>query len=699
MARALVAAYSRPQASLRVVAWLVALASVLIGFAVLGSERPAPPEPPAAVWTNPVVQMLPMPVGIADPNDGTGRQFIVLHEGQIRVFDGSRLLPEPFLDVSGLISCCREQGLLGLVFHPDFENNGEFFVNYTDHAGTTVVARYRVSGNPNVADPGSASVVLTVERTGNSHNGGIMQFGPDGYMYIGVGDGTLTGAAGADNPAQDLARPGGKVLRIDVDAPAPNIPPDNPFVGDPGADGRVFAYGLRNPWRLSFDRETRDMIIGEVGASAWEEIDFIPAGSPGGLNFGWSEVEGRECRRSSPICTDGSVTPPVIARAHREGFCAIIGGYRYRGSRIPGLAGSYLYSDYCHRDILTAGPEWKTEKLLDTEFAVTSFGEDEKGELYVTDLGEPLGAAYRFEPPVAGIVTSPAEGAGPVQLQSPLGDTTSSLAPSEDPGPRIASGISGSGTFTVFGSPAGSAPRVRILNGSGDELEDWPAFGERQTGGLFVGTADTDGDGTSEVVASLGGEVRVFSIEGRQLAKFTPYSGFEGDIYPAGGDLDGDGRQEIVTSPGLGTVAEVKVFGLDGDKAGERGKFLAYQETFKGGARIAVADLDPDGKDDIFTIPGRGGGPFVNVFSWGADAQAVERRTWLADAASNTQGSWIAAGNLGEGPGGASVVIGNAGGSNLVRVFSATGRKLAEFTPYPRSAGGVMVAVAAKAGE
>ncbi len=371
-----------------------ALTAALHLLAVTSSPAAAAPPPP--VTLQPVITAgLTSPVAITNAGDGSGRLFITEQTGTIRIWNGTALLPTPFLDIHTLVSCCGEQGLLSVAFHPDYETNGYFYVDYTDVAGNTVIARYRVSGNPNVADPSSASILLTIPQPYANHNGGQLQFGPDGTLYIGMGD----GGSGGDpqNHAQNLNDLLGKLLRIDVDGGTPYaIPPTNPFVGVPNTRPEVWAYGLRNPWRFSFDRLSHDLYIGDVGQNLWEEIDFQPASSPGGENYGWRFMEGFHCYNPATSCDNGTLTHPILEYSHSLG-CSVTGGYVYRGSSIPQLFGVYLYSDYCTGIIWGASRDcsgvWSTTQLLDSPYNVSSFGEDESGEVYVTHLG---GAVYRI---------------------------------------------------------------------------------------------------------------------------------------------------------------------------------------------------------------------------------------------------------------------------------------------------------------
>ena len=347
---------------------------------------------------------LASPVAITHAGDGSGRLFITLQGGQILIYDGTRILPVPFLDISSLVSCCGERGLLSVAFHPNYKTNGYFYVNYTEkRAGDTVIARYRVSSDPNVADPNPEGILLTISQPFPNHNGGQLQFGSDGYLYIGMGD----GGSGGDqqNNAQNGQSLLGKMLRIDVsnvntnDGLPYDIPPNNPFLSDPKVRDEIWALGLRNPWRFSFDRITGDVFIADVGQNSWEEVDVQAASSPGGENYGWRFMEGSHCFNPAISCNNGKMTLPIVEYSHALG-CSITGGYRYRGSQIPPLYGIYLYGDYCSGRIWGAmeisSGTWRTTELLHTDFAISTFGEDEAGELYLAHLDRANGAIYRI---------------------------------------------------------------------------------------------------------------------------------------------------------------------------------------------------------------------------------------------------------------------------------------------------------------
>jgi glucose/arabinose dehydrogenase len=340
----------------------------------------------------PVASDLQEPVSITHAGDS--RLFITQQNGLVRIYDGTRMLPEPFLDIRSLTASSGERGLLSIAFHPNYAQNGLFFVNYTDLSGDTVVARYRVSSDPNRADPASARQILFVDQPYPNHNGGQLQFGPDGYLYIGMGDG---GSAGdPENRAQNRTTLLGKMLRIDVNADTYSVPPSNPFVASGAGRGEIWSLGLRNPWRFTFDRETGDLWIADVGQGAWEEVNFQPASSIGGENYGWDVMEGTHCF-STTNCTRTGLVEPVIEYNHSAGACSVTGGYVYRGTRSPRLQGMYLYGDYCNGRIWgarrTIAGAWVSRQLADTNFRISTFGEDVNGEVYVADHE---GALYRI---------------------------------------------------------------------------------------------------------------------------------------------------------------------------------------------------------------------------------------------------------------------------------------------------------------
>jgi glucose/arabinose dehydrogenase len=349
----------------------------------------------------PIASGLDQPTSIV--NAGDSRLFITQQTGRIAIYDGTRILPQPFLDVSSLISCCDERGLLSVAFHPHYRDNGLFFIDYTNPQGNTVIARYSVSSDPNRANAASAQVLLTIQQPFANHNGGQLQFGPDGYLYIGMGDGGSGGDPG--NRAQSLNTLLGKLLRIDVDNTTTyRVPPSNPFVNRAGALPEIWAYGFRNPWRFSFDRETGDLWIGDVGQNTFEEVDLQSATSIGGENYGWRLMEGFHCFTPSTNCNDGTLTLPVVEYSHADSSCSITGGYRYRGTQSPRLLGVYFYGDFCTGKIWglsqNANGSFTSRLLIDSALMITTFGEDTNGELYVDDYG--TGVVYAITDAVPG---------------------------------------------------------------------------------------------------------------------------------------------------------------------------------------------------------------------------------------------------------------------------------------------------------
>ncbi|MGD8490211.1 MAG: PQQ-dependent sugar dehydrogenase, partial [Anaerolineae bacterium] len=286
------------------------------------------------------------PVQVTHAGDGSGRLFVVEQPGRIKIIEEGNTLPEPFLDITGLVVYGGERGLLGLAFHPDYPSNGYFYVNYTRvEDGATVIVRYSVSpSNPDRADPNSASVLLEIPQPYTNHNGGQLLFSPvDGYLYIGMGDGGSGGDP--ENNAQDTSTLLGAMLRLDVDSATPYaIPPDNPYVGVDGRD-EIWAIGLRNPWRFSFDRDNGDLYIGDVGQNEWEEIDYQAAGTPGGVNFGWRCKEGSHEYNFVGDCLAAELTDPIAEYSHDDGR-SVTGGFVYRGQDYPALTGRYFYADY-----------------------------------------------------------------------------------------------------------------------------------------------------------------------------------------------------------------------------------------------------------------------------------------------------------------------------------------------------------------
>jgi hypothetical protein len=364
------------------------LTLIVAGLALSLSPQRSRPAEAAGVALVELADGLEQPLGITHAGDGSGRLFVVEQVGTIRIYTGGALLDDPFLDVSALITtpAASEQGLLGLAFHPDYDSNGYFYINYTDADGDTMIARYSVSADPDLADPDSGLPILTIEQPAANHNGGQLQFGPDGYLYVGMGDGG--GAGDPEENAEDVDTLLGKLLRIDVDSATPYaVPPDNPLVGAPGLD-EIWAYGLRNPWRFSFDRLNGDLFIADVGQWTYEEVNLQPAGDTQLHNYGWDIMEGAHCFEPASGCNTSGKVLPILEYDHGLG-CSITGGYRYRGGD-PTLYGKYIYGDFCSGRIWSANENsgsWASTLELDTGVMISSFGEDDAGELYVADYG------------------------------------------------------------------------------------------------------------------------------------------------------------------------------------------------------------------------------------------------------------------------------------------------------------------------
>jgi glucose/arabinose dehydrogenase len=335
-------------------------------------------------------------VDIKHPGDASNRLFLIGKQGFVHIVQDGQLLEQPFIDVSGLLATGgNEQGLLSMAFSPDYASDGRFYLFFTDNQQRSNITRFRVSQNPNLADPESAELIFAVDQPFANHNGGRLEFGPDGFLYLGIGDG-----GGAGDPVlagQNLSTHLGKIIRIDVSSDGSGylIPPDNPFVGQPASMLKeIWAYGVRNPWRMSFDRMTGDLYIADVGQSQVEEIDFQPANSSGGENYGWSDFEGSSCFQGD--CDMTGKTFPVFEYSHADGNCSITGGQVYRGPDYANLFGSYLYGDFCSGRIWALqqqNGQWSSQLLSpDSVGGILTFGEDERGNIYVSVSDGPQGS-------------------------------------------------------------------------------------------------------------------------------------------------------------------------------------------------------------------------------------------------------------------------------------------------------------------
>lgn len=377
---------------------LLMLSSLLMGASAQEDAETmdrvnALPDPTDYTWET-VVDGLDNPIYVTPAGDGSGRLFAVEQPGYVLVVEDGEINSTPFLDLSELLpriviqARYTEQGLLGLAFHPDFEENGLFFINYTNSDGHTVIARYAVSeNNPNRADLLSAEEIMFYEQPLDNHNGGHLAFGPDRMLYIATGDGGGAGDPGLNG--QNPATIHGALLRIDVDNDEAGyvVPDDNPFIETEGFLPEIWVFGLRNPWRFSFDRANGDLFIADVGQEMWEEINYLSADEAGGQNFGWNTYEGFDIYRAETEAVS-EVTDPIVAYDHSEG-CSVTGGYVYRGEAMPELNGVYIYGDYCNGNVFAAyldeNGDWQAELFMQTEFVISSFGEGENGELYLVD--------------------------------------------------------------------------------------------------------------------------------------------------------------------------------------------------------------------------------------------------------------------------------------------------------------------------
>ncbi len=365
---------------------------------------PEPPEPVLS-YSYTVTEAFPnlsfnRPLGLTHAGDQSGRIFVTEQDGLIYTFEKDSTVSQKnlFLDISSLVEReGNEQGLLGLAFHPDYSSNGHFFVNYTEvGTGTTVISRFTVSGDPGQADSGSEVRLMEIEQPLENHNGGDMAFGPDGYLYIALGDGG--GAGDPEANGQDRTTLLGAILRIDPDQADGDrlysIPSDNPFVGDSeGFREEIYAYGLRNPWRISFDAETGELWAADVGQRKWEEINIIENGK----NYGWNVFEGTECYSPDLGCNASDFQAPVYEYPHEPGNGSITGGYVYRGEEMAGLAGRYIYADFLSGQVWAFDPDPEADPVneeLDTiEANISAFGVDEEGEIYLCGFD---GKIYRF---------------------------------------------------------------------------------------------------------------------------------------------------------------------------------------------------------------------------------------------------------------------------------------------------------------
>jgi glucose/arabinose dehydrogenase len=358
-------------------------------------------QAPAAIQVKPTAfaQGLQKPTAIAATGDTADRRlFVTEQDGTVQVVDEQgKLGTQPFLDIRSKVLVDSEMGLLGMAFHPKYQENGYFYVYYINKSKQSVLARFKLDATTGRADAKSEKVILTLQQSYTNHKGGQVAFGPDGFLYLGLGDGGSGGDP--DDNGQDKNTWFGKVLRLDIDKGDPySIPASNPFATTKDAKPEVWAWGLRNPWRFSFDRTTHDLYIGDVGQSKYEEIDFQKASSKGGENYGWRCYEGQHVFNTDGCMPAEGYVQPIVEYAHEAGRCSVTGGYVYRGSLQSKLVGTYFYGDLCTGEIFAASQQtgaWKTTLAGTSPASITTFGEDNSGELYFADAK--AGAIYRLE--------------------------------------------------------------------------------------------------------------------------------------------------------------------------------------------------------------------------------------------------------------------------------------------------------------
>lgn len=469
---------------------------------------PAPAQA-GGLATQRVVGGLDYPVYVTSPaNDN--RLFIIEQRGVIKIFKDGSLMDAPFLDIEALVfppSPPEERGLLGLAFHPDYATNGYFYVEYNNLNWDTVIARYRVTSNPDRADSLSRRVFMTIDQPAPNHKGGTLLFGPDGYLYIGMGDGGNAGDPSNYAQRDDVLL--GKMLRINVDHGSHglpySIPADNPFAGPGLPLDEIWAKGFRNPYRWSFDRATGDLYIGDVGQGLWEEIDYQPAASPGGENYGWRLMEGNHCYDPPKSCNPDTLVVPIHEYFHIF-HCAVVGGYVYRGDAIPGLQGTYFFADYCTANIWS----FRYDGVQLTEFTdrteelspageislISAFGEDAEGELYIVERGEPgTGEIYRIVAASGSAVDPPEDQVSlsglrvmPATPNPFWGSTRVPVAVGWSPRRVGAEVYSASGHLVEELKPAPSAPGAFTLEWDGRD-----ARGARCASGTYFLRVEVDG--------------------------------------------------------------------------------------------------------------------------------------------------------------------------------------------------------------
>ncbi|MBW4521164.1 MAG: PQQ-dependent sugar dehydrogenase [Scytolyngbya sp. HA4215-MV1] len=517
------------------------------------------------ITLTPFVSGFSQPTEIANAGDGTGRLFVVERNGHVRIVQNGAVLATPFLDISTQVrSQGQEQGLLGLAFAPDYASSGYFYVNYINSAGNTVIARFHVSSNPNVANAASEEIVLTIAQPFANHNGGKLAFGPDGYLYIGMGDGG--GGGDPQNLAQNPNSLLGKILRIDVN---PNtsrtytIPASNPFLTNHDPQNlvrdEIWALGLRNPWRFSFDRLAGDLYIADVGQDNFEEVDFQRFNSRGGENYGWSIMEGFSVFK--PGNTAGLIAP-VVTYNHTQGE-SITGGFVYRGPVVSPLQGAYLYADFVNGKIWGVkrnGTSWQPSLLLDSPYNISTFGEDEAGNLYIADFSN--GGIYRLGIPASpdhpGLIAWRNDATGEQFLWRMNGTTATGTVALNPPVPDINWQIQAAADFTgdgqvdlVWRNQATGAQVFWQMNGT-TAIATIPLNpGVPDINWRIVAAADFTGDGQADLLwrNQATGEQVFWQMNGTTAISTIPLTPSVPDPnwqIVAAADFTGDGRTDLV---------------------------------------------------------------------------------------------------------------------------------------------------------
>jgi glucose/arabinose dehydrogenase len=632
----------------RIASAFLALALPVLSTPSARAEVFTPVEPPRAVALREVITA-PGPL-TSVTHAGDARLFLTLRDGRVLILQNGAFLRKPFLDLRGKVGLEGEGGLLSIAFHPRYAENGLFFVASTARNRSVILSRYQVSRrDPNRADPATLRVLLTIRKTTPLHNGGQLHFGPDGYLYVSLGDGARGRSDVCDAQRDDTLL--GKILRLDVDtgadrAPFYSIPPDNPFRGVSGKRGEIWATGLRNPWRFSFDRATGDLYIGDVGNSQREEIDFLPAGSPGGVNYGWKVMEGTTCFReaacpaTTPPCNSPLYTPPILEYPHDDVGCSVTGGYVYRGTRLPQLYGAYVFGDFCAGRLWSAEREavegaWEVRDLPARAPVLTAFGEDRAGEIYAATLNgklfqlvspNPVDTVGLFDQAAARFLFRDLHLAGPANRALRFGTPGAGSLPLAgdwngdglstpglyDPatgGVQIKNSISRSPVDVTFllTAPAGAAPVTGDWNGDGrdsvgvfDESTSTFFLRNALSAGLFDVTlsfgpaaggrlpiaGDWNGDGR-DTVGLYDPATGTFFLKNTLTGTATDLEleidGAGADWLPLAGDWDGDGRD----SAGLYDPATATFHLKNKPESGPAD--LVFQFGTPGGGRMPVA--------------------------------------------------------------------------------------------------------------